>query len=232
MSAQATSEAVRRHFDIEAARFDAIYRRDKALLQRWVDGLFRSVVLRRFELTLTWCGDVAGARVLDAGCGSGRYAVALAARGAEVTGLDLAPSMVDMAKAAARAAGVEDRCRFETGEFMHWCAPGHVDLCLGIGFFDYIREPGLVLARMRELTRGRGVFSFPIRWRLRTPTRWLRLKMRGCPVYFYDLGQVQRLLAEAGWERVEVRRLSRDYLVLAHARGGTPAGNPAGTERR
>lgn len=232
MSTHATAEAVRRHFDSEAFRFDAIYRLDKGLLQRWVDGLFRAVVLRRFELTLAWCGDVTGARVLDVGCGSGRYAVELARRGAEVVGLDLAPAMVDMARHAARQAGVEDRCRFEVGEFLQWCAPDHVDICLGIGFFDYIREPGPVLARMRERTRGRGVFSFPIRWRLRTPSRWLRLKLRGCPVFFYGRRHVEGLLAAAGWEEVEVRRLSRDYLVVAHARGGTPAHPGAGTSER
>ncbi len=44
-------------------------------------------------------GDVAGLRVLDAGCGSGPLAEALRDRGADVSGFDLSPAMVDLARA-------------------------------------------------------------------------------------------------------------------------------------
>jgi SAM-dependent methyltransferase len=40
------------------------------------------------------CGDVAGKRVLDLGCGEGRFCRMLAARGAKVVGLDLIEEMV------------------------------------------------------------------------------------------------------------------------------------------
>ena len=43
-------------------------------------------------------GDVAGRRVLDAGCGSGPLAAALRERGALVSGFDLSPAMVDLAR--------------------------------------------------------------------------------------------------------------------------------------
>lgn len=45
-------------------------------------------------------------RVVDAGCGSGRLTVALAARGARVTGFDTSSSALDDARARAEAAGV------------------------------------------------------------------------------------------------------------------------------
>ena len=217
MSTPATAEAVRRHFDGEAARFDAIYDTEKGVARRCLDALFRGVVRKRFSLTFARCGDVTGQRVLDVGCGSGRYSVEFARRGALVTGLDMAPAMLDMARSAAAGAGVDRRCRFEAGEFLQWQVPRGFDICLGIGFFDYVPDPGPVLARMRELTTGRGVFSFPIRWRLRTPTRWLRLKARGCPVFFYDRRQVEDLLRAAGWRHVRVTTLSRDYLVEGRA---------------
>ncbi len=228
MISPATAEAVGRHFDGEAARFDAIYGTDKGILQRCVDGLFRGVIHKRFELTLDWCAEVTGQKILDAGCGSGRYCVELARRGADVTGIDLAGSMVDMSRQAARDAGVEDRCYFEVADVFGWCAPHHFEVSLGIGFFDYIADPGRVLERIREVTEGRGIFSFPIRWRLRTPTRWLRLRMRGCPVFFYDRRQVVQLLADAGWEDVQITQLSRDYLVSAGS-GLPPANNESRT---
>mgnify|MGYP006318277501 FL=1 len=42
-----------------------------------------------------------GTRVLDAGCGTGRVAIELAARGFSVAGLDLDPAMLDAARAKA-----------------------------------------------------------------------------------------------------------------------------------
>jgi len=218
VTSPATAEAVGRHFDGEAARFDAIYRTDKGVLQRCVDGLFRGVVQQRFDLALDWCPDVAGKRVLDAGCGSGRYCVELARRGADVTGIDLADAMVAMSRQAASEAGVAARCDFSVADVFAWCAPHHFDVSLGIGFFDYIADPARMLMRLREVTDGRGIFSFPIRWRLRTPTRWLRLRLRGCPVFFYDRPQVEKLLADSGWVDVQITQLSRDYLVNAGSR--------------
>jgi 2-polyprenyl-3-methyl-5-hydroxy-6-metoxy-1,4-benzoquinol methylase len=220
VTSPATAEAVGRHFDDEAARFDAIYRTDKGLLQRCVDGLFRGVIQQRFDITMGWCQDAADKKVLDAGCGSGRYCVELARRGAQVTGIDLAQAMVAMSRQAATEAGVDGRCQFAVADVFSWCAPHHFDVSLGIGFFDYIADPARMLVRLREVTAGRGIFSFPIRWRLRTPTRWLRLRLRGCPVFFYDRSQVEQLLAESGWEDVQITQLSRDYLV--NAGSGTP----------
>jgi ubiquinone/menaquinone biosynthesis C-methylase UbiE len=49
--------------------------------------------------------------VLDLGCGNGRVALALAARGFQVEGIDISPSMIDDARAAAEAAGVDARFR-------------------------------------------------------------------------------------------------------------------------
>jgi len=43
-------------------------------------------------------GDVRGRRILDAGCGSGPLAAELVARGADVTGFDGSPAMIDLAR--------------------------------------------------------------------------------------------------------------------------------------
>ncbi len=47
---------------------------------------------------LALAGDVDGRRVLDAGCGSGLLASALRANGAQVTGFDGSPAMVELAR--------------------------------------------------------------------------------------------------------------------------------------
>ncbi|MEU7895197.1 methyltransferase domain-containing protein [Nonomuraea sp. NPDC049152] len=48
---------------------------------------------------LELAGDVAGARVLDVGCGAGHYAAELLARGAEVVGVDGSGTLLDHARA-------------------------------------------------------------------------------------------------------------------------------------
>ena len=53
---------------------------------------------------LSWLPeDLRGARLLDAGCGTGALAVEAARRGAEVVAIDLSPTLID-ARARARAA--------------------------------------------------------------------------------------------------------------------------------
>jgi len=53
-----------------------------------------------------------GCRVLDVTCGPGLYAVALAQRGCEVTGIDFSPASIRHARHLAIDAGVADRCTF------------------------------------------------------------------------------------------------------------------------
>src|SRR5262245_28043508 len=48
---------------------------------------------------LSWLPqDLRGKRVLDAGCGTGMLAIDLARRGAHVTAIDLAPTLVELAR--------------------------------------------------------------------------------------------------------------------------------------
>jgi len=48
--------------------------------------------------------------ILDAACGTGMHAVALARQGYQVAGADISPEMIARARANAVAAGVDVRC--------------------------------------------------------------------------------------------------------------------------
>jgi ubiquinone/menaquinone biosynthesis C-methylase UbiE len=48
--------------------------------------------------TLSLITDFQGKRILDAACGSGKYAEILGAKGAIVTGFDISPNMIELAK--------------------------------------------------------------------------------------------------------------------------------------
>lgn len=56
------------------------------------------------------------ARLLDAACGPGLYAVRLARLGYTVEGVDVGPAVVAHARKVARVEGVADRCAFRTGD--------------------------------------------------------------------------------------------------------------------
>ncbi len=72
---------------------------------------------------LSWLPeDLSGRRVLDAGCGTGAMAVALAERGAEVTAVDLSPTLVELARERAAADGARGggpgRITFVAGDML------------------------------------------------------------------------------------------------------------------
>jgi magnesium-protoporphyrin O-methyltransferase len=88
---------------------------------------------RMRETLLDWLPqDLRGVRILDAGCGTGAFAMAAAQRGANVVAIDLSPSLVDVA--VRRVAQHLDV--FDSG--------GHIDFCSGdmtaeaLGTFDHV----------------------------------------------------------------------------------------------
>jgi SAM-dependent methyltransferase len=209
-------QKVRDHFHADARRFDAIYAGDRGWLARWVDGVWRGVVRRRFELTLRLLRPLTGKAVLDVGCGSGRYCLAFAEGGAaRVVGVDFAPAMIALAEEAAHRRGLSGRCEFRAGPFPDAVPDGPFDVSTAMGFFDYVAEPAPLLARMRELTREAMVLSFPKRWEWRAPFRRLRFWAKGCPLFLYAEAQVRRILTEAGVARYDWIPLDRDYVVVA-----------------
>ena len=54
-------------------------------------------------------GDVTGRSVLDAGCGEGYLARVLAGRGARVTGIDLSPRLIEIAREKDTAGEIDYR---------------------------------------------------------------------------------------------------------------------------
>jgi ubiquinone/menaquinone biosynthesis C-methylase UbiE len=213
-------ERVRTHFDADAERFDAIYERRKGPIRWFVDEVWRGVVGTRFELTLERLGPLEGKRVLDVGCGSGRYGVAFALRGASRTvGLDVAPAMLELARHHADQAGVGDVCEFRLARFPHSDGVPHevFDCCTAMGYFDYVEDPGEHLERMRELTSGTLTASFPKSRGVRALLRRLRFRLNRCPLFLYSRDEVESLLAEVEIDDYELVELDRDYLLFARA---------------
>jgi SAM-dependent methyltransferase len=217
---------VGRYFREHAQQFDRIYEGKGALL-RWVDRKFRSSIFVRYALTFEHAGDVTGRTVLDIGCGSGRYAVDFAMRGASrVVGVDLSEEMIALADAEARRHGVAERCEFRLGDIFESKLDETFDVVLAMGVFDYIREPESLLAPMRDFSRSKVMASFP-KWDLiRAPIRRWRYRLKRCPVYYYTRQRTADVLDHAGLTDhviVDIPGRGQDWFVccrVAATRGG------------
>ena len=209
-------DKVRTHFDETAGEFDAIYTGEKGPVGRWLDRVLRWDMYERFRRTIAEC-DEPGLEVLDIGCGSGRFTVAVARAGARrVVGLDFADGMLEIAGRLAESEGVEDQCEFLNADFMAHDFGRQFDVALAIGLFDYVAEPLPFLKRMRAVTRSKVVATFPLKWTWRAPVRKVRLALRGCPVYFFTKPHVERLMADAGFAPVRVERIGKIYFAVGH----------------
>ena len=109
---------------------------------------------------LTASAITPGARVLDAGCGSGRYADELARAGYGVTGVDRSRELVEVARE--RSGGAS----FEVADLRTWTAPEPFDaaLCRGV-LNDLISDDDrrAAVAGLRRALRDGGVLIADVR---------------------------------------------------------------------
>ncbi len=152
----------------------------------------------------------AGARVLDVGCGEGRFAAELARAGAHVVAVDVAAE--PLRRARARVSGLDARLLASEGE---WELPDAAfDLVWAGEVIEHVADTAGWLSQVRRVLRSGGVLV------LSTPdhglfTRlWLALSARafarrfdplGEHLRFYTRGSLRALLAGFGFEQVEVR---------------------------
>jgi len=205
---------VERYWSDRASAFDHLYALPP--LERLLNRILRQAVYQRFALTLEHAGDLQGKRVLDIGCGSGRYAVELARGGAaEVVGIDFSAEMLRLAEELAAREGLADRTRFVRADFDEFDDPAGFDVVIAIGFFDYVPDPAAALAHARALTRGRFLASFPAPAFPRALLRRIRYGRRGVRLTFYRPDEVRRLAGGASFGTVQVLPLASGSFLVA-----------------
>lgn len=112
---------------------------------------------------------VEGRRILDVGTGTGRAAIALASRGADVTGVDASVEMLEVAIRRAGEAGLADqnpgaggRVRFLRGDAHHLDFPDRsFDAVVCLRVLMHTPDWRASLRELCRVSNGRVVFDYP-----------------------------------------------------------------------
>ena len=159
--------------------------------------------------TLDRIGDPRSVRILDAGCGDGALACALARRGAEVTGVDAEPSMIEAARARAARDGVP--AKFVKGQLERLpFADAAFDVVSATAVLCFLSDIRGALSEMARVVRPGGalVIGEPGRWSpwaaIRRCRGWLGSKTWRA-ARFRDASELGRLATDAGLSVVMVR---------------------------
>jgi len=97
-----------------------------------------------------------GARVLDVGCGGGILSEALAAAGAQVTGIDLAPRVLDVARLHLHESNLQVDYREIAVETLAQESPGAFDAITCMEMLEHVPDPGSVIAACATLLKPGG----------------------------------------------------------------------------
>jgi ubiquinone/menaquinone biosynthesis C-methylase UbiE len=104
--------------------------------------------------TLSLLPEVAGLRVLDAGCGPGAYADWLVERGASVVAFDANDKMVQLARE--RLGTKAEVLQAQLGRPLDFIKDASFDLVLAPLVLDYVREWGPVFVEFHRLLKAGG----------------------------------------------------------------------------
>ncbi len=113
-------------------------------------------------ILLNWLPtNLVGARVLDAGCGTGAAAIELARRGADVVAIDLSPTLVEVARTRAAQSNLRGRIDFRSGDMMD-AALGEFDHAVAMDSLIHYEVVDAVAAigRLAPRVRGSIVWTF------------------------------------------------------------------------
>jgi len=180
----------------------------EALWQRLPEGLKPSdfAVRSRFLLAHVQAGE----RVLDVGCGEGRFTAALAGAGASVVGIDVAEEPLRRA----RARDPELDLRVVDGEGAWDLADACFDVVWAGEVIEHVADTAAWLSEVRRVLRsgGRLLVSTPAHGRLRLARMALSRRAfaqhfdpLGDHLRFYSRETLSRLIGEFGFEQINVR---------------------------
>jgi 2-polyprenyl-6-hydroxyphenyl methylase/3-demethylubiquinone-9 3-methyltransferase len=112
---------------------------------------------------------LAGSQVLDVGCGGGLLCEALARSGAQVTGIDLAPGMIEVARLHAAEQGLSITYEGVPAEELAEADAGRFDVVTCMEMLEHVPDPERMIRTLATLVRpGGAVFISTINRNLKS----------------------------------------------------------------
>ena len=200
-----TFDKIHERFEKDAQLFHDIYSKENGF-DSWFNRTFRKPIFERFDIAMTEMGDLKNKTVLDIGCGPGAYALSIAAREASyVLGIDLSSAMIGFAQSRIHQADLSQTVDFKVANFMTLPFDRTFDFSIAMGVFDYLADPIPFLKKMKEVTKGKIIISFPGHALIRGPLRRLRYLLTGKgDVYFYRKDDVEKLVQAVGFSQYTI----------------------------
>lgn len=97
-----------------------------------------------------------GAHVLDVGCGAGLLSEALAAEGANVVALDLAPELIKVARLHGLESKIGVDYRLQSAESLAMEMPGRFDAITCMEMLEHVPDPGSIVHACASLLKPGG----------------------------------------------------------------------------
>jgi predicted TPR repeat methyltransferase len=166
---------------------------------------------------------LAGARVIDLGCGTGLVGIALAMAGAQITGVDLSPRMLEIAAGRGVYAHLEQG---DLVEILERTPAASVQAVVAADVFIYVGDLAAAFASVARVLAPGGVFALSVEglaggsYRLQPSGRYAH-----SPEYLRSLA-AQTGLQERSLEPARIRREARGHAegwlaLFARPGGGT-----------
>lgn len=179
-------------------------------------------VHRQIDELLAAIGHTAPARVLEIGCGMGRYTIPLARRGVAVEGLDLTPELLERLRAFDGGANVPLHCAdiLDAPAALH----GSFDAVIGFFTLHHLHDLGGSFAAVARLLKpgGRVAFLEPNPW---NPLYYLQITLSPGMTWQGDKGilkmrrsLIARAMNGANVELTDVKRFGFFPPFLANRR--------------
>jgi len=152
-SADAAPYQAPAYWEQRAVRFAAEDEGLAAVCSYGMPAYYNKAIQRSQQLALDrWLRLPRGTKVLDVGCGVGRWSRTLAERGAQVTGIDLSPTMISEARRRAALQGVAQHCRFLVQDLAELDAGERFDVVLSVTVLQHILDPRALRAAVQRMT--------------------------------------------------------------------------------
>ena len=176
----------------QSENFDDAYS-EKSTIPLFKEYVKQDLNLRQ-KIVFEELGDLKDKKILDLGCGVGRYSHEAAMKGGQTTGIDISPKAIEIAKKKTLEFNLSTNCKFICDDFINSKNIPKVDYVIALGFVQYFDDGLKVLNNILNVNR-KIIFDLPTFFHWINPCRKVyRTLMKGIKFTSYTQKEVTNLV--------------------------------------